>query len=134
MAARTRVEVVHPAPPGVNTGNRMTALRWAGILRELGCEVRVHREWSGREVELLVALNARKSGVSVARARSESPRSRIACAVTGTDLHERLDGLPDARGVLAQCDAIVALQPQSAARIPSELQARTRVILQSAPS
>ncbi len=132
--ASGRVEIVHPAPPGVNTGNRVTALRWAGVLRELGCEVRVLREWSGREVDLLVALNARKSGASVVRCHRLSPRTRIACAVTGTDLNERLDGLPEATDVLPLCDAIVALQPASAARVPSQLRTRTHVILQSAPS
>lgn len=118
----------------MNTGNRVTALRWASILRELGHDVRVRGEWSGREVDLLVALNARKSGASVVRCHRLSPRTRIACAVTGTDLNERLDGLPDTDDVLPLCDAIVALQPASAERVPQQLRPRTHVILQSAPS
>lgn len=134
MEADVRVEIVHPAPPGVSTGNRVSALRWASILRELGCKVHVGREWTGRAVDLLVALNARKSGAAVVDCRAHAPRTRIVCAVTGTDLNERLLGLPDTGHVLPLCDAIVALQESSAAHLPPQLRARTHVILQSAPS
>jgi len=134
VVADVHVEIVHPAPPGVCTGNRVTALRWASILRELGCKVLVSREWSGRESDLLVALNARKSGAAVTSCRERRAPMRIACAVTGTDLNEQLVGLPDTEDVLPLCDAIIALQESSAARVPLRLRARTHVILQSAPS
>ena len=129
-----RVEIVHPAPPGVTTGNCVTALRWAGIFRELGHEVRVRREWSGADVDVLVALNARKSGESIRRCAARSPRTHVVGVLTGTDLYESLDGLPELRETLELSAHIVALQPLAAARLERRLAFRVRTILQSAPS
>lgn len=129
-----RIEIVHPAPPGVTTGNRVTALRWAGIFRELGHEVRVRREWSGTAVDVLVALNARKSGDSIRRCAARSPATHIVSALTGTDLYERLDGLPELHETLELSRHIVALQSLAASRIEARLAERVRTIVQSAPA
>lgn len=129
-----RIEIVHPAPARISTGNRVTALRWAGIFRELGHEVRVRGEWSGAPVDVLVALNARKSGESIRRCAAGSPSTHIVSVITGTDLYERLDGLPELRETLDLSQHIVALQHLAAARLAGKLAGRVRTILQSAPS
>jgi hypothetical protein len=129
-----RIEIVHPAPAGVSTGNRITALRWAGMFRELGHEVRVRREWSGAAVDVLVALNARKSGESIRRCAARSPATHIVGVITGTDLYERLDGLPEMRETLELSGHIVALQHLAAEKLDPSLASRVRTLVQSAPS
>jgi hypothetical protein len=129
-----RIELVHPAPQGITTGNRVTALRWAGIFRELGHEVRVRREWSGAAVDVLVALNARKSGEAIRRCAVSSPTTHIVGVITGTDLYERLDGLPEMRETLELSGHIVTLQHLAAERLDPRLASRVRTIVQSAPS
>ena len=45
-----RITLVCPAPPGSRQGNRITALRWARVLRSLGHRVRIAREADDADV------------------------------------------------------------------------------------
>lgn len=129
-----RVSIVHPSPQGVTTGNRVTALRWAKLLRELGHDVRVRTKLDDAPVDVLIALNARKCAQAVVECRTRHPRAKRVTAVTGTDLYEPLSGLPAAETSLETSHAIVALAPHALERLPLHLRARARVILQSAPT
>ncbi len=53
-----RIGIVTPAPPDSRHGNRITALRWATILRRLGNHVSISQTYDGRPFDLLVALHA----------------------------------------------------------------------------
>ena len=68
-----KIELVTPAPAEVHTGNRTTADRWARLLRELGNEVGVRRDWSGAACDLLIALHAKRSFPSIERFREAHP-------------------------------------------------------------
>jgi hypothetical protein len=90
-AGRITIGIVHPAAPRSRTGNRVTALRWASILRRLGHRVFVEGRWSGRSCDLLVALHAAKSLDSIREFCSAHPKAPLFVAGTGTDLYEPSD-------------------------------------------
>ena len=126
--------LVTPAARGSRQGNRTTALRWAALLRSLGCRVRVATDWNCAPADLLVAVHARRSAGAVRRFRARHPRRPIVVALAGTDLY--LDGLRHrtVRGALEAATRIVVLNRLARRRLPVALARRTRVILQSAPA
>jgi putative glycosyltransferase (TIGR04348 family) len=131
--------IVHPAHPGSRGGNRVTALRWAKILRELGWHVFLEAEWSGRPCDLAVVLHARKSRASLVRLDECVPRPHLIVALAGTEWSAE-DGSPleppaiaPVLASLARADRIVALQECMGASLPAELQRKLRVIHQSLP-
>jgi putative glycosyltransferase (TIGR04348 family) len=127
------VLLVTPAPPGSLAGNRVTAERWAGILRELGHRVRVAESLEDRAPEVLVALHATRSAESVARYRELRPEGFLVVALTGTDLYRDLPaGDPHAYRSLALADRFVALHPLALEAVPEALRSRVRIIVQSA--
>jgi putative glycosyltransferase (TIGR04348 family) len=127
-----RICVVTPAPPRSLTGNRVTALRWARLLGQLGHQVRVVEEYGGQACDALVALHARKSARSVERAAGERPGLPIIVALTGTDLYRDARACPTTMASLDRAVALVVLQPQAVRELPEAMRSRTRVILQSA--
>lgn len=127
-----RIFVVTPARPGSRNGNRVTALRWAGILRRLGHAVRVGEAWDGAPCDVLVALHARKSHASVVRWRAARPRGALVVALTGTDLYDELDRSPEAQDSLERATCLVTLQPLGIQALPAHVRAKARAIVQSA--
>jgi glycosyltransferase involved in cell wall biosynthesis len=129
-----RILVITPAPPGTATGNRVTAVRWARILRRLGHRVTLAREYRGHRADLLVALHARKSSRSIARFRRERPAVPVVVALTGTDLYADLRSSAAARRSLDLATRLVVLQPLAVQALPGRARGKVRVILQSAQS
>lgn len=126
MRARLRIDLATPAASSARTGNRVTALRWAKLLRQLGHRVRL--AGGDGDCDLLVALHARRSHPQVARFRGP-----VVVAMTGTDLYEDLPrGDPDARRSLELAWRVVVLQEQALAALPPEVRPRARTIVQSA--
>src|SRR5262245_66380246 len=95
-----KVLLVTPAPPGSLKGNRVTARRWARILRGLGHRVAVAPDYRGQRCDLLVALHARKSAQAVLRYRAERPAAPLVLALTGTDLYGDIHTSPEAQQAL----------------------------------
>ena len=107
-----KIVLVTPAPSGTRTGNRVTALRWEGILRELGCDVTVAEAWDGDAVRR-ARRSARQAQPRVDRAlqaRKAAARSLVV-ALTGTDLYQDLAQSDEARESLDLADRLVVLQP-----------------------
>lgn len=127
-----RVQLVTPAPRASRSGNRLTALRWAGQLRSLGARTRVREELDDAPAELLIALHAEKSADALVAWKRRDAKAPAVLIMTGTDLydHDRLSEV--ALESCALADRIVVLQPGALERIPVELRDRVRCIPQSA--
>ena len=129
-----RICIATPAPRGSTKGNRITAIRWARLLRDLGHRVVVSETFESQRCDLLVALHALRSYVSVARYRKCRPHDPLVVALTGTDLYRDLARSARARRALEFANRLVVLQPEALAAVPVEYAEKTRVIFQSAQS
>jgi putative glycosyltransferase (TIGR04348 family) len=126
-----KIGIVTPAPPRSRYGNRVTAVRWAGILRALGHRVSIIQAYEGRPYDLLVALHARRSYPSIRRFHQDHPECPLLVALTGTDLYEDLPRSGRARESLELATRLIALQPKASEALPSHLRQKMRVIYQS---
>ncbi len=106
-----------PAAAGSHLGNRLTALRYARLLRELGHSVHVLTRWRGERCDALIALHAKKSHASIARFAREHPDRPVCLVLTGTDLYVDLPRDARARASLELADELVVLQQAGRARI-----------------
>jgi putative glycosyltransferase (TIGR04348 family) len=123
--------LVTPAPPRSRKGNRVTALRWAGLLRQLGHRVQVRQVYRGERSDLLIALHAQRSFPAIDAFRRHHPRRPIVLALTGTDVYKEIHTDPQARQALELASRLVVLQPLAVVELPTHLRARVRVIYQS---
>jgi putative glycosyltransferase (TIGR04348 family) len=126
------ITIITPAPPGSRKGNRITARRWARLLRQLGHRVAVRQAYRGQPCDLLVALHARRSAAAVEAFRRAHPGRPVVIALTGTDLYEEIHSDPNARQALELASRLVVLQPLGIAELPERLRAKARPIYQSA--
>jgi glycosyltransferase involved in cell wall biosynthesis len=128
------IGIVTPAPPGTKYGNRVTALRWARILRESGNRISVRQVYERERFGLLIALHAGRSHDSIARFHRDHPGIPIIVALTGTDLYGDLGHGSRALESLRLATRIVALQPKALEELPRDMRPKTRVIYQSVKS
>ena len=126
------IALITPAPRTSRQGNRITAARWAGILRGLGLRVSVREEYDGRRCDVMVALHALRSHASVRRFRESRPEQPLVLALTGTDLYGDIHTDPQAQQSLEMASRLVLLQPLGISELPAHLRAHARVIYQSA--
>ena len=126
-----KICLITPAPAHSRKGNRVTALRWAHILRELGHHVFVEERFGGRACDLMVALHARRSFDSVENFRKHRPDLPLVLALTGTDLYADIHTNPQAQRSLEMATRLILLQPMGIAELPKRLRSKARVIFQS---
>ncbi|HZF40203.1 MAG TPA: TIGR04348 family glycosyltransferase, partial [Blastocatellia bacterium] len=126
-----KIGIVTPAPPGSRHGNRVTALRWARILRSLGHHVTITQNYEDESYDLLIALHALRSHKAIKRFHCERPDRPLVVALTGTDLYHDLPRSERARLSLELATRLIALQPKAFDTLPEHLHAKTRVIYQS---
>jgi putative glycosyltransferase (TIGR04348 family) len=132
-ADRLVVCIVTPGTPSANNGNWRTAARWAELLRDR-CEVIVQTEWDGTPADVLVALHARRSAVSVERFAQSHPERGIAVVLTGTDLYRDLPASVEASACLDRSRRIAVLQDDALRLLEPRWRQKAQVIFQSAPS
>ena len=81
------IQLVTPAPLTINNGNKITALRWATILKKLGHRVRVRQVYDGKPCDVLIALHALRSADSIRRFHEAHPTKPLIVVLTGTDVY-----------------------------------------------
>lgn len=132
LAGPLQITIITPAPRGSRSGNRVTALRWAGLLRQLGHVVRIDCAWTGRDTDVLVAVHAVKSADAVLAASKDRPGIRIVTLLAGTDIYPKFEPSPVTQAALARADALIALQPRALDLLPPALHGKAQTIVQSA--
>ena len=126
-----RICLVTPAPPDSRYGNRVTAVRWATILKRLGHRVSILQTYDGESYDLLVALHARRSHPSIINFKRHNPDVPIIVALTGTDLYRDIRTNHSARESLDIANVVVVLQPKAIDELQPSWRKKTRVIYQS---
>jgi hypothetical protein len=126
-----KIGIITPAPARSRYGNRVTALRWARILKDLGHRVTVSQVYEGGACDLLIALHARRSHPSISRFHTERPDAPIIVALTGTDLYCDLQKSRRAQESLEIATRLVTLQPMAIDELPPHIRCKARVIYQS---
>ncbi len=129
-----KIRLVTPAPSRSRSGNRVTALRWSRLLRELGHKVVIEQVYNGQACDLAVALHARRSHESIARLvsdRGHAGSPALIVALTGTDLYDDIHHDARAKQSLEWADRLVVLQPRAVEALPAALRGKVRVIHQS---
>jgi putative glycosyltransferase (TIGR04348 family) len=134
IRTNVNIQLVTPAPLRINNGNRITALRWAAILKKLGHRVRVTQSWDDRPCDALIALHARRSADSIRRFHEIHSEQPLIVVLTGTDLYRDIRHDPKAKESLELATRLVVLQPMALRELSSHLRKKTQVIYQSADS
>ena len=126
-----KIGIITPAPPNSRHGNRVTALRWQRILRGLGHRVELATSYEGGNIDVMVALHARRTYPSVRRFHLQHPEAPLVVALTGTDLYGDLARSQAAQQSLRLASKLIVLQPEALDELPLESRKKARVIFQS---
>lgn len=129
-----RIGIVTPAPPRSRYGNRVTALRWARILRGLGHRVDTVQAYAGEPYDLLIALHARRSYPSANAFHHLHPDRPLIVALTGTDLYRDLPRSRSAQESIKLATLLITLQPKACEELEPRWRQKIRVIYQSVPA
>jgi putative glycosyltransferase (TIGR04348 family) len=131
--SRTKIVIVTPALADANNGNWQTARRWARFLSH-DYRVRVALDWQAGDEALMIALHARRSAPSIARWRAVHPQGPLLLVLTGTDLYRDILSDEAAQRAVAQADRLAVLNQLGARALPTAVQAKAVVLLQSCAS
>lgn len=127
-----RIRLITPASPSARNGNRITAVRWARILKRLGHRVTTEKRYDGAPCDLMIALHARRSFESIRDFHDQRPELPLIVTLTGTDLYRDIRTDRRARESLELATRLVVLQSKALADLPKRFHPKTRVIYQSA--
>lgn len=127
---RPPICIVTPALASANNGNWQTARRWSQMLRSR-YPVGLVEQWQGEPAELMLALHARRSAVSIERWASQRPGHPLAVVLTGTDLYRDIHVDASAQHSLALADRLVVLHERAIDDLPAQHRAKAVVCFQS---
>ncbi len=127
------IGMITPAPPRSLSGNRASATRWAGFLREAGHRVTIATDYDDADYDLLIALHAWRSAAAVERFSSLYPEKPLIVALTGTDLYHFIHSHPETTlRTIELADRLVVLHDLAYLVIPESSRHKIKVIYQSA--
>lgn len=128
-----KISLITPAVKQSKTGNRTTALRWAGLLREAGHRVRVDVDYRGETTDLLLAIHAWRSAGAIERYRQRWPGGPLVIGLGGTDVNTFLQSHPETTlHTMAMADALICLHDLIGEALPAPLRKKLHVVRQSA--
>ena len=128
-----KIHLVTPAKENSRNGNRTSAVRWAGLLREIGHRVKIDTDYNGEPTDLVIALHAWRSAAAIRRYRETRPDGPLVVALGGTDVYTYLKTDPATTIASMQtADALVCLHDLIADELPLQFRQKLSVIRQSA--
>ncbi|MBT6608828.1 MAG: TIGR04348 family glycosyltransferase [Rhodospirillaceae bacterium] len=128
-----KISLITPAKKHSKNGNRASALRWAGFLRDQGHRVRIDVDYTGEPADLMIALHAWRSADAILRYRERFPGGPLIVALGGTDVNTFLKTDPDVTlRSMQMADAMVCLHDLIAQELPKRLRNKLHVVRQSA--
>jgi putative glycosyltransferase (TIGR04348 family) len=130
------ITVISPAAKQSRSGNRVTAVRWARILRALGHRVHVQSADDSRErleADLLVAIHAWRSAPAISRFATAHASRPIVVLLAGTDIYRFQHSHAETTlGSMRHAHRLVGLHDHVANDIPDEFADKLHIIYQSA--
>lgn len=128
-----KIALVTPANLGKQTGNSITAVRWASIFDNLGHGVEIMNEYIDEQADLMIALNAYRSRVSILRFAEKHPDKPLVVTLTGTDLYRFMDShREEVLRAIEAADRLVVLSALAINTLPSEQRHKAFLIYESA--
>ena len=127
-----KICIVTPVPPHSRQGNRITALRWARILRTLGHRVDITQEFNRQKCDLMVALHASKSFFSIKRFSEQHPEKVLIVTLTGTDIYRDYHLNNRCLQSIKMAMGLIVFQPKILQEIPVQYRDKATVVYQSA--
>lgn len=128
-----KIRLITPAGRHSRAGNRATAVRWAGFLRQLGHRVDISVEYLGEPADMMLALHAWRSADAITQFRAGYPERPLIVALTGTDIYRFQFSDPEPTlGSMDRADALIALHDRVGGDIPERYRNRLHTVFQSA--
>ncbi|NJD34971.1 MAG: TIGR04348 family glycosyltransferase [Betaproteobacteria bacterium] len=131
MKSPPSVAIISPALASANNGNWHTARRWARCMAP-DARVRIELEWTGVDDEMMIALHARRSALSIARFATVYPQRPLVLVLTGTDLYRDIRSDAQAQQSLELATRLIVLQPEGLRELSPAHAAKAMTIYQSA--
>ena len=128
-----KINLITPAKKHSKNGNRTSALRWAGFLRDQGHNVDINTEYDGLNCDMMIALHAWRSAEAISQYRSKYPNGPLIVALGGTDVNTFLESEKEVTlSSMEKADALVCLHARIGEALPPHLLNKLHVIYQSA--
>jgi putative glycosyltransferase (TIGR04348 family) len=128
-----KISLVTPAAKGSRSGNRVTAVRWARLLRRLGYELRVSDVFDSAPADLLVAIHAYRCAGAITAWRQAYPGCPVVVLLAGTDIYRFQRSHPDETlASMEIADRLIGLHEGVADGIPARFRDKLRIVFQSA--
>jgi putative glycosyltransferase (TIGR04348 family) len=125
---------ITPAGKQSKSGNRVTADRWAQLLRNLGHQIETHVDYDGRRADAMIALHAWRSHAAIMEFKARWPGNPLILALTGTDINTFIHSHPEPTlAAIEAADALVCLHDLVPPLVPKAQRKKMTVIYQSAP-
>ena len=129
-----KISLVTPAGKQSRAGNRTTAVRWAGILQDLGHRVKISEESDGKDSDIMVAIHAWRSANSIRAFSDHYPDKPLIVLLAGTDIYRFQHSHPeDTLGSMNRATQLICLHDIVHRAIPQKYVKKLRVIHQSSP-